>query len=98
MSNRVKKFSPEVRCDWFWSMKASIRLVGPRSSLAGRPFIKVNPKQARRFAQAIVRLAKTDSVNAKMLARLGLVLDLALQGTEGEDVHDLRELLTAPRA
>ncbi|WP_342755614.1 MULTISPECIES: transposase, partial [unclassified Acetobacter] len=67
-------------------------------SLAGRPFIKVNPKQARRFAQAIGRLAKTDSVDAKMLARMGVVLDLTPQGIEGEDVHDLRELLTARRA
>lgn len=67
-------------------------------SLAGRPFIKVNPKQARRFAQAIGRLAKTDSVDAKMLARMGVVLDLNPQGVEGEDVHDLRELLTARRA
>tara|TARA_R110000787_G_scaffold286307_2_gene404051 strand:+ start:91 stop:1029 length:939 start_codon:yes stop_codon:yes gene_type:complete len=67
-------------------------------SLAGHPFIKVNPKQARRFAQAIGRLAKTDSVDAKMLARMGIVLDLTPQGIEGEDVHDLRELLTARRA
>ncbi len=67
-------------------------------SLAGQPFIKVNPKQARRFAQAIGRLAKTDGVDAKMLARMGVVLDLAPQGIESEDVHDLRELLTARRA
>lgn len=67
-------------------------------SLAGQSFIKVNPKQARRFAQAIGRLAKTDSVDARMLARMGVVLDLAPQSVEGEDVHDLRELLTARRA
>ncbi|WIE36202.1 transposase (plasmid) [Agrobacterium tumefaciens] len=67
-------------------------------SLAELPFIKVNPKQARRFAQAIGRLAKTDSVDARMLARMGVVLDLAPQVAEGEDVHDLRELLTARRA
>ncbi|WP_217895078.1 hypothetical protein [Acetobacter tropicalis] len=66
--------------------------------MAGRAFIKVNPKQARRFAQAIGRLAKTDSVVAKILARMGVVLDLKLQGIEGEDVHDLMELLTARRA
>ena len=40
--------------------------------LAGRSFIRVNPKQARRFAQAIGRLAKTDSVDARMLARMGV--------------------------
>ncbi|MEX6724718.1 IS110 family transposase [Parapedomonas caeni] len=67
-------------------------------SLAGQRFIKVNPKQARRFAQAIGRLAKTDRVDAKMLARMGVVLDLAPQDIEGEDVHDLKELLTARRA
>lgn len=66
--------------------------------LAGLQFIKVNPKQARRFAQAIGRLAKTDSVDAKMLARMGVVLDLAPQGAEAEDVHELRELMTARRA
>lgn len=67
-------------------------------SLTELSFIKVNPKQARRFAQAIGRLAKTDSVDARMLARMGVVLDLVPQDVEGEDVHDLRELLTARRA
>lgn len=33
-----------------------------------------------------------------MLARMGVVLDLTPQVVEGEDVHDLRELLTARRA
>lgn len=67
-------------------------------SKRGVPFIKVNPKQARRFAQAIGKLAKTDTVDARMLARMGHVLDLSPQVTETEDVHDLRELLTARRA
>ncbi|MBW3245413.1 transposase [Epibacterium sp. DP7N7-1] len=60
--------------------------------------MKVNPKQARRFAQAIGRLAKTDSVDAHMLARMGIALDLSTQQAAGEDMHDLRELLTARRA
>lgn len=67
-------------------------------SLAGLPFIKVNPKQARRFAQAIGRLAKTDSVDARMLARMGVVLDLTAQVIQSENVYELRELLTARRA
>lgn len=67
-------------------------------SKTGLSFIKVNPKQARRFAQAIGKLAKTDSVDAQMLARMGSVLDLSPQDAEAEDVHDLRELLTARRA
>ncbi|WP_065327276.1 IS110 family transposase [Tritonibacter mobilis] len=65
---------------------------------AGRSFLKVNPKQACRFAQAIGCLAKTDSVDAQMLARMGIALDLSPQQAEGEDAHVLRELLTARRA
>lgn len=65
---------------------------------AGLSFIKVNPRQARRFAQVIGRLAKTDDVDARMLARMGVVLDLVPQSAEPEDIHDLRELLTARRA
>lgn len=67
-------------------------------SKTGLSFVKVNPKQARRFAQAIGKLAKTDTVDAQMLARMGSVLDLSPQDAETEDVHDLRELLTARRA
>jgi len=34
------------------------------------PFAKVNPRQARRFAEATGRLAKTDRVDAAMLAKM----------------------------
>jgi transposase len=35
------------------------------------PLVKVNPKQARRFAQASGKLAKTDRVDCEMLAKMG---------------------------
>ena len=38
---------------------------------AGVPMVKINPLQARRFAEAIGQRAKTDSVYAAMLARFG---------------------------
>jgi len=73
-------------CDWlgkeegvlivFEATGAYHRGLERHLSLAGLPFIKVNPKQARRFAQAIGQLAKTDSIDAKMLARMGVVLEL----------------------
>lgn len=95
-------------CDWlgkqedvlivFEATGAYHRGLERHLSLTGQPFIKVNPKQARRFAQAIGRLAKTNSVDARMLARMGVVLDLTPQAIEIEDVHDLRELLTTRRA
>lgn len=61
-------------------------------------YVKVNPKQARRFAQAIGKLAKTDQVDAEMLARMGSALDLQAQEPPHESSHDLKELLTARRA
>jgi transposase len=62
------------------------------------PFAKVNPKQARRFAEATGRLAKTDRVDAAMLAKMGAVLDLPVQEPKSESINILRELLTARRA
>ena len=40
------------------------------------PFVKVNPKQARRFSQASGKLAKTDRVDCEMLAKMGAALHL----------------------
>ncbi len=57
--------------------------------------VKVNPRQARRFAEAIGKLAKTDRVDAAMLARLGATLDLEARPPKSEMLHDLRELQVA---
>jgi transposase len=62
------------------------------------PFVKVNPRQARRFAEATGRLAKTDRVDAEMLAKMGAVLELNAQTPTSESINILRELLTARRA
>jgi transposase len=62
------------------------------------PFAKVNPRQARRFAEATGRLAKTDRVDAVMLAKMGSILDLPAQEPKSENINILRELLTARRA
>jgi transposase len=44
---------------------------------AGVPYARVNPRQARDFARATGRLAKTARVDAEILARMGQALDLA---------------------
>ena len=44
---------------------------------AGVAFARVNPRQAREFARATGRLAKTDRVDAQLLARMGAALALA---------------------
>jgi transposase len=43
---------------------------------AGVDYARVNPRQAREFARATGRLAKTDRVDAEVLARMGRALDL----------------------
>ena len=67
----------------------SIKIVG---------FVKVNPKQARRFAQACGKLAKTDRVDCEMLAKMGVALQLTPKPINAENLYDLRELLSARRA
>ena len=42
----------------------------------GHPFSRVNPRQAREFARATGTLAKTDRVDARVLAQMGATLDL----------------------
>ncbi len=39
-----------------------------------RPYCRVNPARARDFAKAIGRLAKTDAIDARMLAHMGETL------------------------
>lgn len=59
---------------------------------AGHSLVKVNPTRARRFAQATSQGAKTDRVDAAMLARMGAVLDLNATPVRSETMHEIREL------
>lgn len=60
--------------------------------------VKVNPLQARRFAEAIGQRAKTDPVDALMLARMVALLDPELRQPTSEALHELRELHGARHA
>jgi len=70
------------------------------AALAGKSLaaVKVNPRQARRFAQATGQMAKTDRVDAAMLARMGAVLQLEARPPRSAALNDLRELLVARQA
>ena len=61
------------------------------------PWVKVNPKQARRFAQAVGQLAKTDQVDAAMLARMGVALDLAPSDPQPKILYLFKDLISARR-
>lgn len=62
---------------------------------ASHALVKVNPRQARRFAEATGTQAKTDRVDAMLLARMGLALDLPPRPVRGELMNELRELHVA---
>lgn len=74
------------------------RVLEQRLSEAGLPLVKVNPRQARRFAEATGRLAKIDRADAALLARMGAVLDLPPRPSVDDKLNDLRELRIAREA
>ena len=73
----------------------------------GISFARVNPRQARRFCEgerfgaigsrliANGRLAKTDRVDAALLAKMGALLELRADQPKSETLHDLKQLATA---
>jgi len=65
---------------------------------AGVPFAKVNPRQARRFAEATGKLAKTDRLDAAMLARMGALLELEARPARSNALLELKELHSAREA
>ncbi len=65
--------------------------------MAGLPVAVINPKQARDFAKAIGVLAKTDSVDAAVLARFGQAVKPALRPVKSEELRQLEEVLTRRR-
>lgn len=65
---------------------------------AGLPAAAVNPWQARRFAEATGRRAKTDRIDARLLARLGALLAPAVREPASLAHQQLRELHTAREA
>ncbi len=62
------------------------------------PLVKVNPLQARRFAQARSTRVKTDAVDARILAMMGASLDLVPDALAEKNQHALKELQIARMA
>jgi transposase len=69
-----------------------------RLAEAGLPLAKVNPRQARRFAEAIGRHAKTDAVDAAMLARFAMLIEPPARPIVSATLDEMKELHVARRA
>jgi len=69
------------------------------ANLAARclPIFVVNPRQARDFARALGILAKTDAVDARVLARFGQAVRPDLRPIKSEAARSLEEILTRRR-
>jgi transposase len=61
-------------------------------------YARVNPRQAREFARATGRLAKTDAVDAAMLADMGAKLDLKADIPDDPDRRRLADLVARREA
>jgi len=63
-------------------------------ALANLPGVVINPKQARDFARATGRLAKTDRIDALVLARFGKTIRPPIRPLPNEQLLLLKELTT----
>jgi transposase len=66
-------------------------------SQARLPVVVVNPRQVRDFAKAVGRLAKTDRIDAEILAHFGEAVKPKVRALKDEDVQTLTALVTRRR-
>ncbi len=59
---------------------------------AGLPVVVVNARQVRDFAKALNQLAKTDRLDATVIAHFGDVVPTTVRPLEAQEIRDLREL------
>jgi transposase len=73
------------------------RPVAAALAAAGLPVAVVNPRQARDFARATGRLAKTDRIDAQILARFAQAVRPAPRPVPEEEAQALAEITARPR-
>ncbi len=74
------------------------RVLGLALLAAGLRLVKVNPRSAQRFAEATGVLAKTDRIDASVMAGTGAILDLQGRAARTEIQYHLMELSVARQA
>ena len=63
----------------------------------GMPFSLVNPRYAKRFGQAMGKLAKTDRADALMLAKFGKLMKPEQTAVKSQALEELGDLIAARR-
>ena len=64
---------------------------------AGLPAVVMNPRQVRDFAKALGTLAKTDTLDARILARFGAAIQPAVRPMKDATTQELTALVTRRR-
>lgn len=64
---------------------------------AGLPAVVMNPRQVRDFAKAMGTLAKTDALDAQVLARFGAAIQPAVRPMKDDSTQELTALVTRRR-
>lgn len=59
---------------------------------AGLPAVVVNARQVRDFAKALGQLAKTDAVDAALIAHFGEVVETIVRPLESQELQEFRDL------
>lgn len=62
-------------------------------SAEGLPVVVMNPRQVREFARSTGRLAKTDAIDARMLARFGAAIRPPLRALPSAATYELQALV-----
>ncbi|MBN6715414.1 IS110 family transposase [Pseudomonas capsici] len=73
------------------------RLVAAELFAASLPVVIVNPRQVRNFAKATGRLAKTDAIDARVLAEFAQAVKPAIREIPDARTHELADLLARRR-
>jgi transposase len=64
---------------------------------AGLPVAVVNPRQVRNFAKAVGKLAKTDPIDARILAHFGEAVQPPVRPIAGQQLEEIGQLVTRRR-
>lgn len=83
---QVERIAYEATGTYHWAFE---------QALANFPLVRINPLRARRFAQAVGALAKTDKIDAGMLARMAATLQPDVRPVKSAKLAELAELMNA---
>ena len=95
LTHRLQKLRPRLVI-----MEASggyERLIAAALAAAMLPIAVVNPRQVRDFARSMGQLAKTDRIDAKVIAHFGEVANVEAQSLPSEAALELEALVTRRR-